>query len=432
MRAWQFRSLITLVIASCWFLQACVTISGPPTGSAARLNEPRIDENATLEAAGKRIPDLHKQTSDISSYLDEVAGIPPDPILIHDQVNDAQAKIFAQAFQSTLSLVKNSQTLLENFKDVASFLNANFEKAEDELKKAVKEYDSQPGVTPIGSRIKNFEQATEKINEETAKYQSEYFASGSKLINPFAHAASWMNDFVSNFASSGQIKVCLDYGIRGTAHVRIDLLSPEGRDCILRPIEEHRRLKAASEGRAAQHKQAAINGLEYIKRTQNTLLTISQFGQTVILTFDKGLTIEKITKREEFDYAFDFRSEIIEAPYSAVWEALKLTLINANHRLWLEDKRRGLFSTNLVSDGSGLSNSIKIYGQIYPIAKFANKTVNWTKIQFKQFVFRERADKQVSPGQIRIKYFPNYDEDIRREKAQRFLQEIKSRLRSLS
>jgi hypothetical protein len=175
-----------------------------------------------------------------------------------------------------------------------------------------------------------------------------------------------------------------------------------------------------------------VNGLAYLKRIEATMLTVSQLGQNVIIPNDRFLNIQDFTKREDFDYAFDFRSEIFEAPYSDVWKAIKLTLKKSRYKLQLEDKNRGLFSTNLVSDGSGLANSIKIYGQIYPVTKFSDKAVNWTKIKFKQFVFRERSSKVISPGKIKIKFFPNYDLDTRQEKARKFLQDIRSRLRGLS
>jgi hypothetical protein len=256
MRGWQFQSFLALVMASGWLLQSCVTISGTPTGSAASLNETRLDENAELEAAGKKIPNLQKQNSDISAFLNEVTGIPPEPFLIHDQVNDAQAKIYSQAFKMMVSNVKNAQVLLENYKDVASFLNANYGKSGAELEQAAREYGSRPDVTPIALRILKFREATQKINTEIAKYQRTYSASSPNLINPLAYIASGMNSSISSLATRGLVEVCLDYSQRGAGRRRIDLLNPKGRDCIVRTVREHRQLQSLSKARAALHEQA--------------------------------------------------------------------------------------------------------------------------------------------------------------------------------
>lgn len=394
----------------------------PPSGAAARLNEPRKDFAAEREASSAEPLSAAEPNADIAAFLREIADINPEPVLINEQRNDTLAKVYAQEFKSVVELVRKSQELLEHYKDVTSFLNANFEKSEEELSAAVKVHDSQSGLRSIRTRIVAFRRATRQIEQETLNIQRSFDNATPGLLNIQAVISSGVNNFLASISKSGHVKVCKSYDV--VKHQRFTPLNPSGQDCVFRPVDEHRRLVAASEERMESHKQAIANGIAYLKRIQATINVVKELGIKPIPAVLRGKDIEEITKREKFDYAFDFEIVTIKSPVAKVWPAIIEVLHDQEFTLALADEPEGLFSTELKNSSSILKNAVKVYGQISKVGSFNGKSVDWTRIKFKPFFFKKRKTTQLTALLVSVDFVPDYDKTVR----ERFIEYLMRRV----
>gem|GEM_PF-3636292 len=394
----------------------------PPSGTAARLNEPRKDHMAEREAGSAEQFSVAEPGADIAAYLREIASIDPQPILLNEQRNDSLAKVYAQEFQSVVEIVKKSQELLESYKDVTSFLNANFEKSEEALSVAVDAHDSQPGSGNIRARIITFRRATRQIEQETLNIQRSFDNASPGFLNIQAWITSGVNSFLSSTAKSGYIKACKSYDV--VKNQRFTPLNPSGQDCILRPVDEHRRLIAASEERMELHKQAIANGLAYLKRIQATMNVVKGLGIKPIPAVIREKTIEEITNREKFDYAFDFEVATIKAPVMKVWPAIIEVLQDREYALELADESLGLFSTELKNDSSMFRNAVKIYGQISRVASSNGESTEWTNLKFKSFILKKRRTTQATALLANVELFPNYDKIVKYNFRKKFIEDV--------
>ena len=135
-------------------------------------------DNILSEQAAKALPRQERMTT-ITSDMDKVGFQRTKVSYLFDAFSDSVLSIYRNQYE----LMKEHKSLLDNHKDVMSFLMANKGKDDRELQTAIKEFDStaETEEQKIGPKIKEYEGASDRIWKENAKLTLEIAAQAVEL-----------------------------------------------------------------------------------------------------------------------------------------------------------------------------------------------------------------------------------------------------------
>ena len=167
-------------------------------------NDILTEGNAKALPRNERLNAITKDMSKVGFQRTKVS-------YIFDAFSDSVLSIYRNQFE----LMKEHKALLDNHKDVMSFLMANKGKDDDELKQAIAQFDAGADSEEhkIGPKIQSYEAASDRIWKENAKLTLEISAQalelgvviynstkGSKKLEDFIAA-----DLLSMLASANKI-----------------------------------------------------------------------------------------------------------------------------------------------------------------------------------------------------------------------------------
>lgn len=115
----------------------------------------------------------------IATEMKKVGFTSPKVSYLFDKYSDTVLKIYSHQFE----LMNEYKALLDNHKDVTSFLKANEDKDKTELALAAEEFDlgASNNDEKIGPKLARYEAATEKIWQENAKLSLQIAAQAAEL-----------------------------------------------------------------------------------------------------------------------------------------------------------------------------------------------------------------------------------------------------------
>src|SRR5262249_9402930 len=127
-------------------------------------------------------------------------------------------------YSATKAIVEAHQRVLEDFRDVGSFLTANFTKSSDEIRQAIADFDSQHPDTPIGPKISRFQSSEQAIFEKNREISKAMVTVASQSLNPV--------DWVSGLSIGPE--VAADEVMMLPSRLMAAIFCPTGHDC--RPV----------------------------------------------------------------------------------------------------------------------------------------------------------------------------------------------------
>lgn len=271
-RAW----LLAAVLPACLLQISC---TNAPTGSAAQLYQTRPDTAAQTLTQGPN-PTAQVHASDLDDFERETASIPDAPIHTDEKALDDLAVFISTQYGATKTIVEAHQRVLEDFKDVGSFLTANFTKSPDEIRKAIADFDSLHPDTPIGPKIFRFQSSEQAIFEKNREISKAMAKVASQSLNPV--------DWVSGLSIGPE--VAADEVMMLPSRLMAAVFCPAGHDCqpvssgkitlctngncISRTMAEQRALIGDALSRAQAQKQAVTNANAYIQYIEDKLALI--------------------------------------------------------------------------------------------------------------------------------------------------------------
>jgi hypothetical protein len=247
--------------------------SAQPTGSAAHLYESRPDEKATALTATNLI-DIKPAVSDLDDFDREAASVPEEAIVSNEEALDDTTTFIATQYRLMREIVHQHQRILENFRDVGSFLNANFSSSEAEIRGAIRTFDAQHPNAPIGPRLADFQAAETAIFEKNRELTKAVMTIASKSLSPI----DWFST-----ATMG-VTVVLDEAVMLPNRLLGLIFCPHctpvdngtieicrNGNCVKRTIEEQRRIETNALERAGDQRQMTVNAYVYIRYIEDKL-----------------------------------------------------------------------------------------------------------------------------------------------------------------
>ena len=135
-------------------------------------------DNILSEQAAKALP-RDERMSAITTDMDKVGFKRTKVSYLFDAFSDSVLSVYRNQY----NLMKQHKSLLDNHKDVMSFLMANKGKDDEQLKLAIEDFDSTADneEQKIGPKIKEYENASDRIWKENAKLTLEIAAQAVEL-----------------------------------------------------------------------------------------------------------------------------------------------------------------------------------------------------------------------------------------------------------
>ncbi len=146
----------------------------PNTGQAIEYR----GEQILSEQDAKNLP-RETRISSISANMKSVGFTSVKVSYLLDAYSDTVLNIYSNQFE----LMKEYKSLLDNHKDVTSFLMANQGKSEQEIKLAADEFDAtaKDETEKVGPKLNEYKQASDKIWQENAKLTAQIAAQALEL-----------------------------------------------------------------------------------------------------------------------------------------------------------------------------------------------------------------------------------------------------------